>query len=175
MNGHDIYEEQMSFITSNYASGSDMHKGSMLNPRKGVFENNTNESNEHCKIPGSDCFSHGSESWRWREVVIRRRLGHSVCSKSRHVENISGLERKRFNQDSERINVGKPLLAMMRDVRRVSFVGRFWGIETRRCGYFERWYLINRHSGLSTCEHAQNASDFSLSRASRLREDCQMA
>jgi len=57
MNGHDIYEEQMSFITSNYASGSDMHKGSMLNPRKGVFENNTNESNEHCKIPGSDCLA----------------------------------------------------------------------------------------------------------------------
>ena len=52
MNAHDIYEEQMSFITSNYASGSDanMHKDSMLNPRKGVFENNTNESNEHCKF-----------------------------------------------------------------------------------------------------------------------------
>ncbi len=57
-----------------------------------------------------------------------------------------------------------------RDVRRVSFVGRFWGIETRRCGYFERWYLIDRHGGLSTCEYAQDASDFSLSRASRLRD-----
>ena len=45
------------------------------------------------------------------------------------MENISGLERKRFNQDSERINVVKPLRDDARDVRRVSFVGRFWGMK----------------------------------------------
>lgn len=59
MNAHDIYEDHMSFITSNYgnnASDANVHKDSMLNPRKGAFENNMNESNER-KIPGSDCLA----------------------------------------------------------------------------------------------------------------------
>ena len=169
MNAHDIYEDHMSFITSNYgnnASDANVHKDSMLNPRKGI---------ERTQDPRLGLFSHRGESWRRRQVLSRRRLGHSVRSKPWHVENLGCLERKRFDQDSERNDVGKPLRDDARDVRRVSFVGRFRGVETRRCGYSERRYLLNRHGGLSTREYAQITSDFSLSRASRLRENREVA
>lgn len=56
MNTHDIYDDQMSFISSNYASSDNKNVDGMLNPKTGAFENNKDYSNER-KIPGSDCLA----------------------------------------------------------------------------------------------------------------------